>query len=74
MRRLKPSFNGKRFIGNTDKNIVYDLATEDTAENGCQIDEIKVDHIKTFTPDSWEQANKEGFKDCYKCLSIEIID
>lgn len=48
----RPPFNGKRFIGNTDKNIVHDLDNEDTAENGWQIDEIKVDHIKNFTPDS----------------------
>ncbi len=68
MRRQRYPFNGKRFIGNKNTNQVHDLDKEDTAENGCQIDEIKTEHIKTFVPDTLEQAHKEDFKDCDKCL------
>lgn len=76
MRRDRYPFNGKRFIGNKDKCIVHDLDKEDTSENGCQIDEIKKENIKTFNPDSLAQAHKGSFKDCQKCLEfkIEIID
>lgn len=72
VRRPYYPFNGKRFIGNTDEYKVHDLDNEDTAENGCQIDEINDEHIKTFIPDKLEQAHKEGFKDCQKCIGIEI--
>ena len=68
MRYRKP-FNGKQFIGNADEDNmkVHDLENEDTAKNGCQIDEIK--EVKTFTPDSMSKAKKEGFKPCEKCAS-----
>ena len=61
-------FNGKRFIGNTNSNQVHDLTKEDTSESGCQIDEIKVQHVKKFYPDTLEQALKEKFDKCNKCL------
>jgi hypothetical protein len=63
-------FNGKRYIGNNSPNIknkeVHDLKNEDTKPNGCQIDEIK--NVKTFNPDTFEQAHSEGFDPCAKCL------
>jgi len=67
-RRYRKPFNGKQFIGNTNTNQVHDLDKEDTDKNGCQIDEIKDEHIKTFNPDTLAQAHKEGFKNCDKCL------
>lgn len=67
-RRYRKPFNEKRFIGNTNTNQVHDLDKEDKSENGCQIDEIKDEHVKTFVPDTLSQAHEEKFKDCDKCL------
>ena len=66
-RRYRKPFNGKRFIGNTNENKVHDLDKENKNPNGCQIDEIKDEHIKTFSPDSLEKAHEERFEDCDKC-------
>ncbi len=50
-------FSGKNFIGNMNPNpnMVHDLNREKEA---CQIDEILVGHIKTFDPDTLDQAEK----------------
>ena len=63
-------FSGKNFIGNMNPNpnMVHDLNREKEA---CQIDEILVGHIKTFDPDTLDQAEKEDFKACDKCLPDE---
>ena len=63
-------FYGKRFIGDTSDTIVHDLLFEKKyiARNGCKIDKIKTKHIRTFNPDSLEQATKEGYKPCKYCL------
>lgn len=45
---------------------VHDLDKEDTSPNGCQIDEIS--NVKTFTPDTLEQAHSEKFDNCDKCI------
>jgi len=68
MRRPYYPYLGKRFIGNTNTNQVHDLDKEDTNPNGCQIDEILTEHVKTFSPDALEQAHQEGFENCDKCL------
>ncbi len=68
MIRHKPPFKGKQFIGNTNSERVHDLRKEDTSKDGCQIDEIKHEHIETFDPDTLEEAYKQGFDDCDKCL------
>lgn len=70
MARDSNIFGGKRFIGNTNPTpkIVHDLEFEDTGETGCQINEILVGHIKTFDPDTLDQAKIDGFKPCEKCL------
>jgi len=67
-RRYRAPFNGKRFIGNASpsKMEVHDLDIEDTGQNGCQIDEIK--DVKTFIPDTLEQAHNEEFDNCAKCI------
>lgn len=62
-RRFKPPYNGKRYLGNTDKKIVHDLENENV---NCQIDEIKHEHIKMF--DHHFKATNEGFKDCKYCF------
>ena len=59
-------FSGSRFIGNINTNQVHDLLKEDESENGCQIDEIKIQHIKKFN--SLAEAYEAGFYDCDKCL------
>jgi hypothetical protein len=54
-----------RFLGNKNKMEVHDLINEET---NCQIKEIKSEHKKYFTPDTLEQARKEGFDNCAWCL------
>ena len=68
MIRPGPPFNGKQFIGNRNTKQVHDLLKEDTAENGCQINEIKHEHIKTFSPDTLAEAHLQEFKNCDKCI------
>ena len=65
MRRYYPPFNGKRYIGNgsPSKMEVHDLDNETKV---CQIDEIK--DIVTFTPDTLEEAHRQGFDNCAYCI------
>lgn len=63
--KSRSPFNGKRYIGNTNTNEVHDL---DYEKSNCRIDEIKDDHIKTFIPDTHEQAKSEGFDNGHYCL------
>lgn len=64
-RRERFPFNGKRFIGNKNNNEVHDLDKERTT---CQIDDIKREHVRTFSPDTHSQAKSEGFDNCAKCI------
>lgn len=64
-RRYSYPFLGKRFIGNTNTNEVHDLDNEKTQ---CRINEIKTHHVKTFSPDTHQQAKFEGFDNCYWCI------
>jgi len=65
-RRQGYPYYGKEYLGNTNTNQVHDLDKEDISENGCQIDEIKHEHIKMY--DYHFQAKDDGFEDCDKCL------
>lgn len=61
--------HGKRFIGNTNKLEVHDLDNEQTRAHECQIDEIiNARHAVTFTPDSLDQARRQGYDNCAYCL------
>jgi hypothetical protein len=61
--------HGKTFLGNKNKLEVHDLTREDTAPNGCQIDEfLRAGHGVYFVPDSLGQAKSEGYDNCAKCL------
>lgn len=63
--------SGKRFLGNnsSSKMEVHDLTKEDTALNGCQIDEfLRAGHGEGFTPDTLDQAHGEGYDNCAKCI------
>ena len=63
---------GKRYIGDTSKNIVHDTPFEKKYIIGdCKIDEIKEECRRTFSPDSLEQAKKEGYKPCKYCLFLK---
>ncbi|BBN99174.1 hypothetical protein St703_18790 [Sporolactobacillus terrae] len=64
-RRYGYPFNGKRFIGNTNTNEVHDL---DNEQYSCEIDKISTNHVKTFSPDTWNQAHSEGFDNCAYCI------
>ena len=63
-------YNGKRFIGNKLKKEVHDCYMERISF--CKIDEIESDFIVTFIPDTLEQAQKEGYKNCSYCLGVTI--
>jgi len=72
MIRIHEPFYGKRFIGDSSKKIVHDTLYEKKYLIGeCKIDEIKTKNIKTFSPDTLEQAKKEGFKPCEYCLFLD---
>ena len=64
-RRYQSPFNGKRYIGNTNTNEVHDLDNEKVS---CQINSIKLSHVKTFSPDTHPQAKREGFDNCAHCI------
>ena len=69
MRRYGSPIYGKRFVGNTDKKEVHDLDNEKTGANQCQIDEIiRAGHARTFTPDTLEQAHREGYDNGAHCI------
>lgn len=69
MRRYGPPIDGKRYVGNTNKKEVHDSDNEKTAPNECQIDEIiKAGHARTFSPDTVEQAHREGYDNCKWCI------
>ena len=65
-RRSGYPYNGKRYLANTNTNQVHDLDKEDADENACQIDEIKIEHIKMY--DYHFEATNAGFADCDYCL------
>jgi len=68
MIRTHKPFYGKRFIGDTSKNIVHDTLFEKEHIIGkCKIDEIKEECIRTFSPDTLEQAKKDEFRPCKYC-------
>ena len=67
-RRYSGNMNGERYLGNTNKKEVHDLDNEDTAANGCQIDEIiNAGNDKPYS--SLNQAHNDGYDNCAKCLS-----
>lgn len=60
---------GKGFLGNSSptKMEVHDLRNEKVA---CQIDAIiRAGHAVVFSPDTLDQARREGYDNCAKCLA-----
>lgn len=61
--------NNYKYLGNKNKMEAHDLDNEDTRPNGCQIDEIiNVGNAVKFSPDTLEQAHKEGYDNCDRCI------
>jgi len=57
---------GIRFLGNTNKKEVHDLANEKV---NCQVNEIlSADHAVGFRPDTLTQARSEGYDNCAHCI------
>lgn len=62
--------NNKRYLGNKNSKEVHDLDNENTSPSGCQINEIiRAGHAVFFTPDTLDQAHREGYDNCAKCLT-----
>ena len=56
----------KTYLGNTNKMEVHDLTSETTQ---CQIDEIiRAGHAVVFTPDTLDQAHREGYDNGAYCI------
>lgn len=67
-RRSTGNMNGERYLGNTNNLEVHDLDNEDTAGNGCQINEIiGAGHDKPFN--SLPDAHGADYDNCAKRLS-----
>jgi len=66
-RRHSGNMNGERFLGNRSKKEVHDLDNEQTAGNGCQVDEvIRAGNDVPFN--SLASAKQQGYDPCDKCL------
>lgn len=65
MRRYKWPFNGNRFIGNVNTMEVHD---SDNEQYDCEIDKIKTEHVRTFSPDTLYQAHSQGYDNCAHCI------
>ena len=56
----------KRYLGNANKKEVHDLHNETVY---CQIDEIiKAGHAVVFSPDTLDQAHREGYDNGHYCI------
>lgn len=64
-RRYGYPFNGNRFIGNKNTKEVHDL---DNEKISCRINEIKTEHVVTFSPDTLATAKAAGYDNCAYCI------
>ena len=53
------------YLGDNNKRQVHDL---ENLKDGCEVDEIKLVHRRYFIPDSFKQANSEGYANCAWCI------
>ena len=53
------------YFGNKNTKEVHYLPN---LKANCQINEIKPEHKKYFSPDTLEQAHREGFDNCAYCI------
>lgn len=54
-----------KYLGDNNKRQVHDLLN---LKDSCQIGEIKRVHKRYFVPDSYAQANSEGYTSCAWCI------
>ena len=66
-RRYNGNMRGERFLGNVNTTEVHDLDNENTATNGCQIDEI-IAAGNDRPLDDLYTAKEAGYDPCDKCL------
>jgi hypothetical protein len=66
-RQYTCNMNGQQFLGNVNTREVHDLDNEDTADNGCQIDEIiRAGLCEPFS--ALSTAHIAGYDNCAKCI------
>lgn len=53
------------YLGDNNKRQVHDLLNQ---KDNCQIDEIMIVHKRHFIPDTFTQANSEGYESCIWCI------
>lgn len=53
------------YLGNKNTTEVHDLTRQTV---NCQINEIKPEHKKYFSPDTLAQAHYEGYDNCAYCI------
>lgn len=53
------------FLGDNFKRQVHDISNQ---KKNCHIDEIKIVHKRHFIPDTFVQANSEGYTSCSWCI------
>ncbi len=53
------------YLGDNNKRQVHDLLN---LKDKCQMDQIKIVHKRYFIPDSFTQANSEGYTSCFWCI------
>jgi hypothetical protein len=67
MRRHRPPYEGRRFIGDKRFKVVHDLDAEAREVCGCSIDVIPLGDVVTFEPDELWEARRMGFDPCPHC-------
>jgi len=60
-------------MGNREKMEVHDLKNADTNKDGCQVGEfISSGQSVGFIIDTLEQAQKERYTACPKCIGVMV--
>ena len=57
------------YLGDNNKKTVHDLLNQ---KENCQIDEIMTVHKRYFIPDTFVQANSEGYDSCTSCIDESV--
>jgi hypothetical protein len=73
MLRFHSPFDGKRYIGDNQTGIFHDLLYEatPTSSEGCRIDHIPPEEVRTFESDTVNEALLRGYVCCPCCLRKE---
>jgi hypothetical protein len=64
-----PPFEGKRHIGDNRLKIYHDAVHEvlGAGFGGCRIERIPAEEVRTFEPDTSQEARRKGFVPCPFC-------